>query len=245
MLWETPFRTSGQGSPSSMSRTPLKILVAAVVAAFAASAAAPADGAPRKPRKCTPKMIYADWYDGQLETSWPVACIRAAIRNAPDDVMTYGDLPQDLQIALEKAIRANKRGGSRPAERGPGAGGGDDPGGQSAPSSGGGSSSSGGSTPPAAGPDTPTSSPTIEEPRSSSAGERTLASDRTENDGLFEKAANKLGPGTADSVPLPLILLAGMALILLATAAASVVARRVQARRVRVVETRPSAPPEG
>ena len=226
----------------------MKILVAAAVAAFAASTAVPADGATRKPRKCTPKMIYADWYDGQLETAWPAACIRAAIRNAPDDVMTYGDLPQDLQIALARAIRASRKGGESSGERGSRSSGGGQTGGQSAPSSGGGTSSPGtsssGSTRTGSGPDTPTSSPAIVERPAGSGAERRLASDPTRNDNLFEKAANKLGPGTAESVPLPLILLAGLALLLLATAAASLVARRVQARRVRVVEAGPPTPPQ-
>ena len=219
----------------------MKILVAAAVAAFAASAAVPSHAAPRK---CTPQMVYADWYDGQLETAWPIACLRAALRNAPDDVVTYGDLPQDLQLALARAIRA-KRQNDRPRAGGSPRGGGT--GGQSAPSSGGGTSSSGTSGPASSGsrsgPETPTSLPRIEE-RPRPAAERRLASDPNKQENLFEKAANKLGPGTAESVPLPLILLAGLALILLATAAASVVARRVQARRVRVVDAGPATPPE-
>ena len=227
----------------------MQIFVAAVLAAFAVSAAAPADAAPRKPRKCTPKMIYADWYDGQLETAWPAACIRAAIRNAPEDMVTYGDLPEDLELALARAIRANRNGGGS-GNRGSTAGdqsGGSETGGQSPSSTGSGPSSggtgSGGPPTPSSGPDTPASSPAIDE-RPSSTAERTLASAPKRNENLFEKAANKLGPGTADSVPLPLILLASLALILLATAAASLVARRVQARRVRVVETAPAGPPE-
>lgn len=41
-------------------------------------------------------------------------------------------------------------------------------------------------------------------------------------------------PSNADSVPIPLLVLAGLALILLAAAATSFAARRIQARRVRV-----------
>ena len=41
-----------------------------------------------------------------------------------------------------------------------------------------------------------------------------------------------LAPANADSIPLPLLILAGLAVLLLAAAAASFVARRVQARRV-------------
>ena len=50
--------------------------------------------------------------------------------------------------------------------------------------------------------------------------------------GLVSRLIDKVGPSNADSVPLPLLVLAGIALLLLAAAAASFVARRIQARRV-------------
>ena len=50
--------------------------------------------------------------------------------------------------------------------------------------------------------------------------------------GLVSRLIDKVGPSNADSVPLPLLVLAGIAFLLLAAAAASFVARRLQARRV-------------
>jgi hypothetical protein len=50
--------------------------------------------------------------------------------------------------------------------------------------------------------------------------------------GLVSRLIDKLGPSNADSVPLPLLVLAGIAFLLLAAAGASFVARRIQARRV-------------
>jgi len=50
--------------------------------------------------------------------------------------------------------------------------------------------------------------------------------------GLVSRLIDKIGPSNADSVPLPLLVLAGIALLLLAAAAASFVARRIQARRM-------------
>jgi hypothetical protein len=50
--------------------------------------------------------------------------------------------------------------------------------------------------------------------------------------GLVSRLIDKIGPSNADSVPLPLLVLAGIAFLLLAAAAASFVARRIQARRV-------------
>ena len=46
--------------------------------------------------------------------------------------------------------------------------------------------------------------------------------------GLFKVAFDKLGPRNADSVPLPLLILAGLAMLLIAAGAAGVVARRLR-----------------
>ena len=50
--------------------------------------------------------------------------------------------------------------------------------------------------------------------------------------GLVSRLIDKIGPSNADSVPLPLLVLAGIAFLLLAAAGASFVARRIQARRM-------------
>ena len=51
------------------------------------------------------------------------------------------------------------------------------------------------------------------------------------DEGFFDRLVHAIGPGSADSVPLPLLILAGLAMLLLAAAAASLIAKRVQARR--------------
>ena len=58
------------------------------------------------------------------------------------------------------------------------------------------------------------------------------------DEGFFHWLASKIGPSTADSVPVPLLVLGGLALALIAAAAISFGARRYQARRAR-----PDAPP--
>jgi len=50
--------------------------------------------------------------------------------------------------------------------------------------------------------------------------------------GLIQSLLEKLGPKNADAIPLPLLVLAGISLLLLGTAGASYVARRVQAKRL-------------
>jgi hypothetical protein len=49
--------------------------------------------------------------------------------------------------------------------------------------------------------------------------------------GVFHWLAKKLGPSTADSIPIPLLVLGGLAFALMAAAGVSFVARRMQARR--------------
>jgi hypothetical protein len=49
---------------------------------------------------------------------------------------------------------------------------------------------------------------------------------------FFQSLGHKLGPGNAQSIPLPLLVLGGLALLLLLAAAGTWIARRMQARRV-------------
>ena len=50
--------------------------------------------------------------------------------------------------------------------------------------------------------------------------------------GLFHRVANDIGPGNAQTIPLPLLVLGGLGLLLLLTAGATWFARRMQARRI-------------
>jgi hypothetical protein len=51
------------------------------------------------------------------------------------------------------------------------------------------------------------------------------------DEGFFHWLAKKIGPSTADSVPVPLLVLGGLALALIAAAGVSFFARRAQAKR--------------
>jgi hypothetical protein len=57
-------------------------------------------------------------------------------------------------------------------------------------------------------------------------------------DGFVGDALDELGPNSADSAPIPLLILAGLALLLVAAGAAGLLTRRLQARRAR-----PGGPP--
>ena len=59
--------------------------------------------------------------------------------------------------------------------------------------------------------------------------------------GVFHWLAHTLGPNTADSVPVPLLVLGGLALALMAAAGISFATRRMQARRA-AVDPPPAGP---
>jgi hypothetical protein len=65
------------------------------------------------------------------------------------------------------------------------------------------------------------------------------ASGGDHNDGFFTRLARRLGPDTADSIPIPLLVLGGLALLLMAAAAVSFITRRMQAKKT------PDPPPTG
>lgn len=66
--------------------------------------------------------------------------------------------------------------------------------------------------------------------------------DTTPKSGLFDEAIGKLGPENADSAPIPLLILAGLAMLLIAAGAGGLIARRVQGKRVRGGPPPPAAP---
>jgi hypothetical protein len=65
--------------------------------------------------------IYNDWYrDGKIATSYPVACYRDALKNVPTDAKEYSSLADDIRSAMQGAI-ARRAGHTKvPAEIGTG-----------------------------------------------------------------------------------------------------------------------------
>ena len=66
----------------------------------------------------------------------------------------------------------------------------------------------------------------------SSGGTSQADSQHDPDAGLFTQGFDKLGPNNADSMPLPLLILAGLALLLVAAGAAGLISRRFRTRRV-------------
>ncbi len=156
------------------------------------------------------RQLINDWYDGRIDKSYPISCYRQAIKNLPPDVVTYSSAQEDFERALAAAVRNN--GGTAPRVVPP-----SDEGRAVDPGEDPGSETVGGGG---------TSGPGDDEGGGTAApGEKGVLD-------AFE-------PANADSIPVPLLVLAGVAMLLLAAAAAGFIAKRVQERRVPVAPVAP------
>jgi hypothetical protein len=185
----------------------------------AGSAAAGGQSATKQaaPKAQTPcwKTLINDWYDGRIDGTYPIHCYRDALDHLPADVDTYSSARDDIKQALQKRIAEGSNGGT--TTTGGGAGGGGAAGG-SGGSGGSGSGGSGGS--------------------SGSGGSGGSKSANGPVGTLFD--ATK--PQSADSVPVPLIVLGGVAFVLMAAGAAGFLARRTRLRRLQTASAA-SLPP--
>jgi hypothetical protein len=155
------------------------------------------------------KTLLNDWYDGRIDHTYPIACYHAAIAHLPTDVQTYSSAKDDIARALQAALEADRKHHVTPSE---------DTlvpaqttttaiGGPSGGSSGGGSGSS----------RTPTTLP-YQAPNLPGNHPR----------GGFSELADKLNPSSPSSVPVPLLVLGGLALVLVAAGGVGLVLKRRQ-----------------
>ena len=201
-------------------------LVAALAGAGSAGAAAP----------CW-KVLINDWFDGRIDKVYAPACYREAIKHLPRDVRDYASAEEDINRAFQASLVKKTRTGtitaSVPPTPPPTTVEGSTSGGTTGDGNAGSGTTSGGSKP----------SPTMPEPSSEPPTE-TVAQPGTA--GGRDGGGGVLGtvsPSNADSVPLPLLILAGLALLLLAAAAVSFVTRHLNERRVPSGAPRPPEPP--
>ena len=163
------------------------LLFLAVFAGLLLAVARPSE-ASAKGKPCWERVI-DDWVDnGTIDKHYKTACLQAALKNVPEDLRDYSNLPDAINAALQASLR--------------GGGGGQ---------SGGGDTGSGGSD-------------------SAPAGKnRQLQGGPSPS--YYRRAIDNLGTTSADSVPIPLLVLAGLGGALLLTAGGLVAARRIRAHR--------------
>ena len=163
-----------------------------------------------------------DWYDnGRMDRDYPIACYQQALQHLPQDIREYADAQDVIGRALTAAIARqgqNKQSSSRRTTT------------TDKDRQGGGADhrdlgrrSDGGGRPP----------------------RRPTGDNGSGGKSLFAKAFDRLGPGNANSIPIPLIVLGSLALLLLAAGAAGMVARKLQERRPQPAPVRQRTTPDG
>jgi hypothetical protein len=81
--------------------------IATLAAALALGTAAPAaaSGTP-----CW-KVVVSDWYaDGRIDNTYPLHCYQDALHHLPPDVKAYADASDEIQRAMQAAIRDRRAG---------------------------------------------------------------------------------------------------------------------------------------
>jgi hypothetical protein len=183
-------------------------LKSAVVSALAAAAFVGAGARATAAEAATPcwKLLLNDWYDGRIDQTYPVHCYREALRHLPSDVQTYSSAHDDILRALQSAIAKQRKEHKTVGENSPvppqGGGSGSGGSGSGGGGSGGGNGGGGATT-------------TTNEPG------------RTSGGGL----AGQVSSSNPSSIPTPLLILGGLALLLVAAGGAGLLAKRIQARR--------------
>jgi len=152
-------------------------------------------------KSCADQVV-ADWYgDGRVDKVFPAHCYQEAIRSLPVDVLDYSNAKEDILRALAFA---------RKGEKDPGPSGGSQTTGNGA----------GNQADPGEGPSAKTDT-------TGGTGTATHPGD----EGTGTDASGAVDTSGPSSVPLPLLILGGLALLLLAAGGVGYLSRRAQSRR--------------
>ena len=156
--------------------------------------------------------VIADWYgDGRVDKVFPLHCYQDAIRSLPVDVLDYSNAKQDILRALAFAKKGKQDPGPAGDKQTTGTGNSGD---QSETVGGAGGSGGSGNS---GGGNSGTGSVGTPDPGGGS--------------GTATTAAGEVDTSGPSSLPIPLLVLGGLALLLLAAGGAGYLSRRAQARR--------------
>jgi hypothetical protein len=194
-----------------------KALIAAALTAtvLVASHASPAAAA-------TPcwKRLLNDWYDGRIDNVYPISCYEQTLKHLPQDLAVYSSARDDIQRALQSA-RAQLEKNKKPADSSALV-----PAQTTATTT---TAAPVTTTP--GGTTTSATTPTAGNgPGGTDAGGGTSSPGRKPPPGL-SGVAQQLNPSSPSSVPIPLLVLGGLALLLVAAGGVGLVAKRMQSRR--------------
>lgn len=193
----------------------------AVLLAVAVGAALLATAAAAETTASCGKQVVADWYDnGRIDRLYKLACYREAIRIIPVDVRDYSNAIEEITRALQYAKRG-KRAPAKPTRPR--------------------SSGTGPNQVTTSGPGIGTSKTDTGKTGTGKKGTKTTTTRTATTDtgtgstgaggGVFTDAGGNIDTSGPSSVPVPLIVLGGLALLLLAAGSAGYISRRLNGRR--------------
>ncbi len=175
-------------------------MLVVALAAIAAASVAPVSAKAAVPCR---DRIYNDWYpDGKIKTTYPISCYRDALKHIKADALAYSSLADDIRSAMQAALAREHGHKSVPAQVGKG--------GPAEPRQTASHSSHS------------TKSSTSSSTDSSSSGPQQVSVSETLP--ASTTASGQTGGGRG--IPVPLLVLGGLALLLVAVGAAGLVAKR-------------------
>ena len=185
-----------------ITRTSHRVRLAAL--ALVAVAATAALAVPATAAKPCERQVIDDWYDnGRVDQIYEAHCYRDAVKSLPTDVIDYSSAKDDILRALSFALRG---------EADPGKSGG-----------------SGTDTTPTTTSTTPTTTtPTTTTP-ASKPKPKPVETAPIDTTGEVTEAVPPADTATSSSVPIPLLVLGGLAILLFAAGAAGYLTRRFRA----------------
>ncbi len=162
------------------------------------------------------KQLLTDWYDGRIDNTYELHCYTDALKHLPPDVQTYSSAHDDILRALQSARAKLKKSGQTkitpgtllPAPEAP------------KPHGGTTTTTSGGVTGPGG----------TDGGSGGTGGSGSGSSGHKSGKGL-QGLADKLNPSSPSSLPVPLLVLGGLAILLVAAGGAGVLVKRVQGRK--------------
>jgi cobalamin biosynthesis Mg chelatase CobN len=169
------------------------------------------------------KTLLNDWYDGRIDNVYPVHCYQDTLKHLPPDVSVYSSARDDILRALQSAkdklekketVTPNTPVPAQATTTSP-----EQSGTTTTAAASGGKSGSGGNGGTGA-------------PKSPDAGggTSTAGSPGRQTDKGLSGVAQQLNTSSPSSVPVPLIVLGGLAVLLVAAGAAGLIAKRMHSR---------------
>jgi hypothetical protein len=171
------------------------------------------------------KLVLNDWLpDGRIDKIYPSHCYSDAQKHLGEDAKIYSSLPADLRRGLLLSLAQGKK-KAKQQETGGQTTTSTSTGGALPPGNGGGNGGNGGGS----------------GGTGSSGG---TSSGSGQNSGFVTKAIRSVGPSDATTIPTPLLVLGGLAILLLVAALGSWLARRYHARRLKPAPVTPPPRPD-